>query len=189
MVLKPAMTFCARAERNERVYFSFLTGRSAATVAGGSRPSAPRGRQAARAPLIDAELAPPLGGPAGAASGAPTQDPKAEGKQRGGPLRVGRALRTGHSHLGKAPAGPPPPAPRGSGIRAPGPVGRAGVAAHGGGGGSRQRGTPWEEGPGCTPPGRIRGQLGWGQDHTELTSTATARSRSPGSQSAPSTQP
>lgn len=73
MVLKPAMTFCARVERNERVYFSFLTGRSAATVAGGSRPSAPRGRQAARAPLIDAELAPPLGGPAGAASGAPTR--------------------------------------------------------------------------------------------------------------------
>lgn len=79
------------------------------------------------------------------------------------------------------------PAPRGSGIRAPGPVGRAGAAARGGGGGSRQQGTPWEEGPGCTPPGRIRGQLGWGQDHTELTSTATARSRSPGPQSAPHT--
>lgn len=183
------MTFCARAERNERVYFSFLTGRSAATVAGGSRPSAPRGRQVARAPLIDAELAPPLGGPAGAASGAPTRTRR--------PRENNEADRCAWDGLsGPATAtwarpllGLRPPAPRGSGIRAPGPVGRAGVAARGGGGGSRQRGTPWEEGPGCTPPGRIRGQLGWGQDHTELTSTATARSRSPGSQSAPSTQP
>lgn len=137
-----------------------------------------------RAPLTDAgrRASPATRRPGGRCVWDSDQGREAEGKQPGGPLNVRRALRTRHSHLGKAPAGGPP-AGQESELLAPWGKGEPACGVWGG---SRQQDTPWEEGPGCTPAGRVRGQLGWGHGHTELTSTATARSRSPGPQGAQS---